>query len=177
VYRRYDIDGSTGQATPTNILDSCYISKDTLIHGKTYYKLVRPSVAGFLYERLYLRDSLHYLVDHRGRRFFSSEDASTVLRQQYVVENISSIGLDTICLIKTQMEGPTVPVTTPAGSYTAKVFRQTYQIYPRWRGTNPAIREIKTLYAENVGIVSETLPFFIGSPNYSQRRLLRYRVR
>ena len=42
IYQQFDID-QNGNATPKNIFDSCYVEKDTLINGKTYMKIIKPS--------------------------------------------------------------------------------------------------------------------------------------
>lgn len=48
-------------------------------------------------------------------------------------------------------------------------------MYPKW-SSKGNLRHVDTRYAENVGIVSETLPFFVNNPNYIQRRLVRYKL-
>ncbi len=45
-----------------------------------------------------------------------------------------------------------------------------FPAYSQWG----AVRTINNRYAENVGLVEQTLPFFSSSPNYVVRRLKRF---
>ena len=62
VYEQFDIS-STGIATSRNIFDSCYVEKDTIINSKTYLKIVRPLYYSPQKEIMFLKDSLHYIVN------------------------------------------------------------------------------------------------------------------
>lgn len=178
VYQRYTVSWATGQATPTNVLDSCFISKDTLIRGNTYYKLVRPHYidAPNFKDILYLRDSLHYLVDWHGRRLFSSQDRTSVLARDYVTYDPRSSQADTICEVTARMAAQPATVLAPAGSFTVEDYQQLFRYYQPF-SHHTAPRTMHTTYAQNVGIITETIPFYLSSPDYFERRLVRYHLR
>lgn len=170
IYERYTLD-SLGNASPTGIVDSCYVEKDTLIQGKTYFKVVRPMIAGLTYDDTFVRDSLHYLVNAQGQILFSSQNFADTFDAYY----ITSGPADTVCRVIVKMADPNLAVSVPAGQFSTHSFKMSYQMYPNW-SYNGSIRNMDTRYAEHVGIVSQTLPFFAGNPNYQQRRLIRYHV-
>jgi hypothetical protein len=102
---------------------------------------------------------------------FSSQDFLTVFDSGYFTAGPA----DTVCKIVWQMADKNLAVTTPAGVYNTSTARQTFLMYPNWASSgNP--RYINVRYSENIGIVVETLPFFASSPNYVERRLIRYNV-
>ena len=170
IYQRFNID-SSGYATPTEVYDSCYVEKDTIINSKTYVKTYRPDTYGMNSNYSIVRDSLHYIVSVSGKIYFSSQDFQTVFESKY----FKTIDDDTICLITSKMADKDLSVDTPAGTFTTSDFLKTYHMYPNWSfAGNP--RFTHTRFAENVGIVVETLPFFTSSPNYIERRLLHYHV-
>ncbi|RTQ53244.1 hypothetical protein EJV47_00445 [Hymenobacter gummosus] len=174
VYRQYRIDGRTGVATATNILDSCFISKDTLIRGQRYYKLVRPVLYSVIPDNRIVRDSLHYLVDHHGRRLFSSQDATNILDTEYSTLNQAG-RTDTVVRMVSRMMPQDTTISTAAGTFTVKKHRKTHIFYPSiFPGYQP--RVLHTRYAKDVGIVTEMLPFYAADPDYTERRLIRYRV-
>jgi hypothetical protein len=169
VYQQYDVD-SVGNATIKNVVDSCYIEKDTLINSQTYYKMYRPNFIPSL-SVSYLRDSLHYIVNSAGKILFSSEDFSNVLESHY---QTAAPG-DTVCHESRKMTDQNMSVSTPYGVFTTVNAKETYNMYPNW-SYHGSTRYIHVRYAQNVGVVEEILPFFAGSPNYVERRLLRYHV-
>ena len=88
VYERFNID-TNGQATALGIFDSCYIEKDTTINGILYHKYVKPHLFSSHMIVSFIRDSLHYIVNHEGGIIFSSEDFTTIFESQhYLVEPI-----------------------------------------------------------------------------------------
>ena len=173
VYERYNID-TTGVATATGVFDSCYIEKDTLINGQTYYKQIRPSYpfTSFI-DYSFIRDSLGYILGTNGGIPVSFQDFTTIISHYYQISGAS----DTILEATTKMADKDFIVTTPAGTFTTLSVKTTYNFYPNYAGTqNP--RYMDTRYAENVGIVTETLPFYAGNPNpnYLERRLIRFNL-
>ena len=168
VYQQYDVD-SLGNATPKSNIDSCYVEKDTIINSAIYFKMFRP----YLYpsEYLYLRDSLHYVVDAGGKIVFSSQDFATVFEDYYITAGPN----DTVAHSIVKMEDPNVLVNVQAGYFTTCDYRLTYNMYPGWSGNgNP--RMMHTRYGRNTGIVIETLPVYAANPNYIERRLIRYHL-
>ena len=170
VYERYFID-SEGHASPMNVFDSCYVQKDTVINNLTYIKMFRPDPYYPEMSNSFVRDSLHYIVAPGGKILFSSKDFQTVFESKY----ITSSPYDTITFETVKMEDKDVTFITPAGAFVTCDHRSTYHMYPNWSSAgNP--RYLHQRYAENVGIVAETFPFFVSSPNYTERRLVRYHI-
>ncbi len=171
IYERFRVD-SLGNATSLNIIDSCYIEKDTVIRGNTYYKLTGPDYANPTVNTPmrsgFLRDSLSYLIDNRGYILFSSQN-SYIRESGYDIAPPS----DTIYSFITKVTDQNMSITVPAGTYvttnlqTEYTFYNNYIIY--WK-----IRTKNTRYAENVGMVSQDWGFFLSMPDYWQRRLIRY---
>ncbi|MFN0188432.1 MAG: hypothetical protein ACKVQV_06995 [Bacteroidia bacterium] len=170
IYERFNVD-SSGNATTTGIIDSCYVEKDTIINNNKYYKMIRPLVPGYSLSDGSVRDSSHYLVNHLGQIIFSSQNFTDTFRHYFITAGIN----DTISEVSIKMGDKNFIMSCPAGQFKTYSFKQTYRMYPNWDSQgNP--RYMDTRYAENIGMVSETLPFFSSSPNYVQRRLIRYKV-
>ncbi len=171
IYQRFDID-SSGTATPTAEYDSCYIEKDTLIAGFTYYKMVRPSPFFSTQSVYYLKDSLHYLVEAGGNILFSSIDFTTVFDVSYIMASAPN---DTVCRIERKMTEQNLFASTPNGTFQTSNYQSKYFMYPNWTSAG-AQRYMNTRYAKDVGIVIETLPFFASTPNSVERRLVSYHL-
>lgn len=171
VYEQFDID-ATGNATSKNTFDSCYVEKDTIINSKTYLKIVKPKPYFTNQNDIsFQKDSLHYIVNSNGEILFSSQDFSTIFESSYLMDGPN----DTVCQIIKQMADKNLTVTTLAGTFTTSNAKEKYSMYPNWTSAgNP--RNKHTRYAENIGIIIETLPFFASSPNYIERRLVRYHL-
>lgn len=170
VYERFNVD-SLGNAIATGILDSCYVEKDTLINDINYFKVIRPEVLGSSFNDKFVRDSLHYLVNSVGQIIFSSQNFTDTFYSYFVTASLT----DTICKVLVKMDDKNLSVSTPAGQFQTSSFKQNYIMYPNWANYGNT-RQLDTRYAENIGIISETFPFYASDPNYVQRRLVRYKV-
>jgi hypothetical protein len=171
IYQRFDVD-SSGNATPATEYDSCYVEKDTLINNITYYKMIRPNPYIPLASAFFLRDSLHYVVDYKGKILFSSMDFTTTFEDFYQFGGGNS---DTVCHAVRKMTEKDWNVTTPAGTYVTSNSKLIYNMYPAYSFAGN-VRTMNTCYSKNIGIVKETLPFFASNPNYIERRLVRYHL-
>lgn len=171
IYEQFDLD-TAGNATSKNIFDSCYIEKDTVINIMKYVKMVKPKPYTANQKDIsFLKDSLHYIVNSNGKILFSSEDFNTVFETRYFLAGPD----DTVCQIINQMADKDLSVTIPAGTFTTSNAREVYHMYPAWStAENP--RNLHRRYAKDVGVVIETLPFFVSNPSYVERRLVRYHV-
>ncbi len=170
IYERYSLD-SAGNETPSGITDSIYVKDDTIISGQTYFILVKPAYPSSGFTTNFLRDSLHYIVDFQGRIHFSSEDFTTILKSGVVY----GAPPDTVYTYEYRMVEKDLPDTVPSGIYITSNFRNSIVIYPPYETThNP--RFLNQRYAQGVGIVSETINFFVGIPMHEERRLLRYHL-
>ena len=174
IYERFTVD-TLGEATPLNKFDSCYVEKDTLINGVTYAKMVRP----FPYQLapdipnpslFYLRDSLHYIVDHTGSIRFSSEDYSTVFQTVIHTQNG-----DTLFTASTKMDDINHRTMVPAGEFTTMNYKTTYKMNPNFINHTKKVSNMK--FAKDVGVVVETLPMFANVATKTERWLVRYHVK
>lgn len=170
VYQVFEIS-STGYAVATSDYDSCYVEKDTVINGNTFYKIVKPNNMG-MSPVTFLRDSLHYIINNNSEIMFSSQNYSTTFSNYYYVLNNMN---DTVAYITTAMADKDIVTGVPAGNFTTSSFQTTFDMWPNYDNAGD-IRRMNTRYAKGVGIVSETLPFYVSNPNYFERRLVRYYV-
>jgi hypothetical protein len=158
-----------GVLTPLNKQDSNYVEKDTLINGISYHKLMARDPSLPRYNATYLRDSLHYLVDHVGTIYFSSENFRDTLRVRHL---LNSFAQDTIATLITKMTDDNLPRTVAAGTFVTKNFNTTMLVYPNYVLSSAVFQEPRR-YAENVGIVEESLGCFLGG-GCIMRQLKRY---
>lgn len=174
LYERYRLDAD-GTYTPLGIFDSTFVEKDTLINGNTYFKYMEDQLGTQPgYEATFIRDSLHYLVNSAGRILFSSENFVDTFAQHYeVFENGSHSNLDTLFFSYTKMADDSFSAVTPAGTFVTKNVQQVYVMHPPF-DTNGKVRSLQKRYAEGVGVVEETLPFYLSASWYHVRRLVRY---
>jgi hypothetical protein len=169
VYQLYDIDAA-GNETPRNETDSCYIEKDTIIHGHTYFKLVKLVHYAPYKEIHCLRDSLSYLINSYGARLFATTDFTNDLGSYTII----AAG-DTISRNVRRMDEADAVVATPFGLFTTLNAKTTIYMYPPYT-TAGAIRYMNASYAPQVGLVIETIQPYLSSPAYVERRLLRYHI-
>jgi len=171
IYEQFRVD-AFDTATSLGVYDSCYVEKDTLINNNLYLKVIRPRIPGENYSGRFVRDSSHYLVNHFGQILFSSQNFTDTFYNYYLTAGGTT---DTICEVVVKMADKDLLIATPAGQFQTSSFKQTYKMYPNW-SFEGNLRSIDTRYSENIGIVSETFPFYVSSPDYIQRRLLRYKL-
>ncbi len=164
VYERYEID-TNGVETPLGIYDTCRVEKDTIINGETYFKYVRPSYLSTP-TTTFLRDSLHYLVSNGGRIIFSS----SVFNEVFRVFNLQGE-----FELHEWMTAKDSVVNTPYGNFTTSTFQLIYYMSEMYQEFgNP--RYMNYRYAENIGIVIETLPMYFTQYGYRERRLVDYHL-
>jgi hypothetical protein len=168
IYQRFQTDYN-GVETPLNVYDSCYVEKDTVINDKVYFKVVRPYTWGTF--NSFQRDTLHYVVNEKGQILFSSEDFSSVFRTWYQFNDPA----DTICRNEERMTDKNKITEVPAGTFTTSDYCITSTMYPRYsRGDNHRYQHHR--YAENIGLVYETMEVYVGGPEHTERKLVRYKV-
>jgi hypothetical protein len=170
VYQVFDVDDQ-GYGPPLNEYDSCYISKDTVMNGNTYYYLAISPVSSVENTcNKWFRDSLHYVVDHEGLIYFSSEDFTNNISARYSIS-----GTDTTSSIVEKMENKNAFFSTPAGNFTTSDCLTTLKIQLQ-PGAPVVVKYRHRRYAKNIGIVSETKPSYASNIRYKERRLLRYHL-
>ena len=171
IYQVFDVD-EQGYGPPLNLYDSSYISKDTVINGNTYYYLtISPATLPENTYNKWLRDSLHYLVDHEGHIYFSSEDFTNIIHAQYSIS-----GTDTTFSVVQKMESKNAFFSAPAGNFTTSDCMTTlkYQSQP---GAPAIIKHLHRRYTKNIGIISETKLPYVSEIRYKESRLVRYHLK
>lgn len=169
IYEEFQID-TNGTATDLGKIDSCYIEKDTLINNKTYFKYCRVA-PGYGSSIKFIRDSSHYIVNSNGIILFSSVDFSSILHTYYTIIPVS----DTVSVNTSKMTDKDVEITTPYGTFTTYNYKTTCAIAPAF-ASNGNERYWNTRYANNVGIVAETIATYLSTPVFTERRLVRYHL-
>jgi hypothetical protein len=176
IYERYEIK-SNGTVIPLKIYDSCYVEKDTLMGQSTYFKMIRPLPWSGEAEVWYVRDSLHYIVNHKGEIIFSSEDFNTTFttfyhRIEMKDHQTGTMTYDTVAKMETQMIDKDYLTKVPYGFLKTSNYSRQYKMFPKYMiGENP--RYEHTRYAKDIGIVTETFHFYASNPDYLERRLVR----
>jgi len=167
IYQHFQVD-TTGMEVPVNYRDSCYVAGDTLIRGKTFYKIFNFSL---IRQYSYFTDSLHYVIDQAGRIILSSEDFSSVLGKSYTIESN-----DTLVYTEYRMNDKDLEIAVPAGVFRTINVQGTHTISPNFHvpGTrNPKFSEQR--FALNVGLVYEKYEY-LSVDQMLGRKLIRYRL-
>jgi hypothetical protein len=104
-------------------------------------------------------------VDQTGRKVFSSEDFNKVFRT-FITTDYE---------LQEWMTDIDYNFTTPLGTFKTINFQMIYTMVPQLQFFGSQ-RYMSTRYAENIGIVSETLPLFYTSPIVRERRLIDFHL-
>lgn len=172
IYENFNLD-TNGNYTSTGIIDSDYVAGDTLVNGTTYFKWLRNNST--LGASTYIvRDSLHYIVDIIGAKLFSSQNFTDTFDVSYGYS--SPAHTDTIYFRYFKMDGSNVSVFVPAGTFITQDAKTTYILYPPFSNGLANPRYINLYYAENVGLVYETLQPYTSMPTYTVKKLIRYHL-
>jgi len=147
VYQRSVCD-STWTNCEIKATDTVWVTKDTLINDKTYFKLEDVTVTG-QHRSIYYRDSLDYIVDNLGNIVVSNTDFETKLHEEYIIVNET----DTAFYWYNKMQNAPFNIEVPAGNFSCldnkmSFFRQTdnfetefntHQLYAK--GTGPVFNQ------------------------------------
>lgn len=170
VYEVFYVD-SNGNDSVLNIIDSVYISNDTVIKGETYFVYKGTH---FLFSKdpntvvQILRDSSGVLVNENGKFYFSTSDFTNKYN-----ENLMTSNGDTVFYQYQKMNSDIVPITLPAGTFNCLNSQMyLYHNNPRQQ-KNPKLYPF--LYGNQVGLVLETVGYF-SQLGYYERRLIDYQV-
>ncbi len=169
VYQLFEIDSSENE-TALNQFNTVTVTRDTVINNSTYFVLETKGSYN-IKPKIYLKDSLHYIVNEKGEIQFSSQDFTNVLRTEREMFDENEEVLHTVF----KMEDVENEIIVEAGSFKTLAFKGTYYISPRF-SYGRSIRYTFVNYAEGVGVVKER---YISSPYgavANERRLLRYKV-
>ncbi len=170
IYQEINVDAQ-GNETPTTNYDSCYIAKDTLIHGSTFFKLKNFSPL-FAFQEC-LRDSSNYIINSHGEIIFAANDFTTIFLSGFIVDNQPQG--DTIYKEIHKMTDKDLSIIVPAGTFTTSNFKKKYSIHPNWANGVP-LRYMNTRFAKNVGMITQTQAIFLSYTSTVERRLVRYHL-
>ena len=107
------------------------------------------------------------------RCLFSSQNFMDTLNQYYIVLQVA--GPDTVARVIKKMADRNLTVNTPAGTFTTSNYQAKFLMYPNWSMMG-STRYVNARYAPGVGLVKESLSFFVSSPYMEEKRLLRYHL-
>ena len=159
IYEVFNLD-TNGIETTTSV-DSSYVSGDTLIHGDTFSVIIGGLFGPSINVR---RDSSGYLVDQFGVIHCSNTNYTDVLWSGNTPGYYSF----------SYKMMPGAVISTPAGALCAHDYLGTVTVFlTSYAWDNP--RYIHSYYSNNIGLIRETT-FFLMSPNYVGRKLLRYHI-
>ena len=162
IYEHFDLD-TNGVETANSQTDSVYVSRDTVIGGKTYAIVVGSYFNP--YTEYFFRDSAGDIL---------SEAGSVNLWANNFTDTLQTYNSPPDWYGHIMMHQPSSPVITPAGTFNCIDRRATTYItmsgYP-WDSP----RYSHCYYSEGVGMVYETF-FYLMSPGYIGRLLLRYHI-
>ena len=170
IYERIKTD-LFGNVTFLGTIDSCYVMADSTINGNTYHKYIAPGYPTLADSIYFLRDSSSCLVSASGEILFSFNNFSTTFEDYYSFVNVT----DTLCHITTYMTDKDSVITVPAGNFTTSNFQKQYIMYPPYN-TAGTYRYINNRFADGVGLIKQTLPFFASSPDITEKVLIRHHV-
>jgi len=162
-----------GVQTDLNEYDSCFVSKDTLINGKSYvkYEEINSGYPGNGHS--YFRDSLHYQVDSHGNISCSFEDFTTIFSKRFELDTMVN-PIDTVFRGVLKMIEKDQPISVPAGNFITSDAAFSYIIWPTHVQSGTSNAKVQdTRYSKNIGLVYQSFPF----SNYPNRRIGRQLIR
>ncbi len=169
IYDIYRINDTTGLEEQLNIGDTVRIIAEEIINNNTYYSFEQKQHwISFSYEKdtIYLRDSSEYIVNLAGDIIFSSTDFNNILHQidyspaTFLVEYSVSDTVETR--------------TVPSGTFECLNYKG------RVQNTDPnndkPDRFMHNCYADNVGLVFQTIFYSSSYETHFERRLSDYHL-
>lgn len=171
VYQEFKLDLS-GNATPTNVFDSTYIAKDTVISEQIYTQYVTiKSTNPNHKEYSFLRRIDDRIEDNTNTIVFTTGNFSTPTFSKILVG-----GPDTMGQYIHQMADKDSVITVPAGSFVTSNMQYQFHFTPSFSSYG-SLRILHHRYAEQIGLIQETLPFFSEQNYYIEKRLVRFQVK
>jgi len=162
IYQNYNCDSGEINCTQSTI-DTNIVTKDTLIEGKTYFKIEGKRL--FWDEPRFYRDSGDYIVDSYGKIIFTIKESDDTYNHIDVVNNGDTAFYWYNYLIENQIN-----ITVDAGTFECLDFRLAF-----FRHSDDFQIEHNThnLFSKDVGPVKETA-MFASNLDVPKRELVGY---
>lgn len=163
IYETFGCDSGEVNCTSKSI-DTSRITKDTVIYGKTYYKL--EGNYHLFIDPIFLRDSGDYLVDHKGRVLFTHTDSLQIFNEQIVNDFYG----DTVFYWYDKLISQNEEIMVEAGLFNCmdmrtSFFREEDDFQIEHQGHN--------YYAKNVGLIKQSA-MWASSLDVNKRELVGY---
>ncbi len=171
IYERFQLD-TAGNATALGIYDSCYIEKDTVINGNTCYILSAPGMNPGTQERSLYRDSAGLILNYDNRIWLNPYSDDDTLEAHYYYTPGTN---DTVVSAISIMDLTPISTSTVAGNFNTINRKTTVTVWPI-SSFSPNPRYQHCRFADNVGIVTEILPFYTTYFTFTEKRLVRYHL-
>jgi hypothetical protein len=165
IYNESTVSDDGIEILTTNNFDSVFIERDTLFNGQLYYKMA--SVQNNLYHSRFIRDSLHYIVDDKGRKLFSSENFIDTLY------NARNNGFELFLKDRFFKMVKEDNVKSTIGVYNCLNYQMSNVLLTPFEGQTA--RYCNNYYAKNIGIIRKTSAYLF-SKSYIREDLIRYKV-
>ena len=154
-----------------NITDSTYIEKDTVIANETYFKLVNiPSNHPSQPEITFQRVVENRIEDYGSMILFTTNSSPQPTFSTLILGNNDTIGHFYHIMDLTQNN-----TTVPAGTFVTNDMQYQFHFVPGYDNLG-SLRILHHRYAENIGLVLETRPFFSEDDFYIEKQLLRFHI-
>lgn len=147
-------------------IDTTFVTKDTLINGKTYYVLEGNFVIWGSPQ--FLRDSGEYLVDNIGKVHFTHTDYDKIFNEQYIVSGPG----DTIYHFYYKLINDYFEITVGDGSFSCLDFRTSFF---RTQDDFQIEHQGHSFHSKNVGIIKQTA-FFASNLEVRKKELIGYYI-
>lgn len=159
IYQYFNTD-ENGDEIFTNTIDSVFISKDTLIQDRIYYKLEKTRTLWNVYIPSFISDSSGYLLSSPGRLILSPDSTETYQEDsEYYLSTSFSCRKDSL-------------VNTPAGIFNNTITYRTFNEGKNGMGNGYTNR----VFAKNIGMIQRNL-FYSSAPEKPVGiKLIRYRL-
>ncbi len=170
IYENFKVD-TLGNDSSLQIMDSVYISNDTVIDGSTYYVLrgthypvhQRPGEILQI-----LRESNGELINSVGKIIFSSINNRDTLDSHYLINHS-----DTLYFTYNKMASTPTQITVPSGTLDCLDLQQTFVMYQNISPINPRI--FHHYYGSGIGLIQSSIAF-LSESSHIERRLIRSQV-
>lgn len=176
IYQEY-FENADGVINVSYTLDSTCISKDTIIHGRTFYKFdnyqifKHPGIPVKIESTFFYSDSAKNLINPKGQIVFSEDNFTDIL---YKTSDV--IDGDTATWLTFKMEKLNQNVVLPIGSFTDLLnVKGTVICSPKFTNI-PNPRYVNRYYVKNIGKVMHSY-IYVGGGGGFERRLLRYNLK